>query len=486
MKQILFLLISFSFIFGYANATQYDDFIKNNINSFSEFNLDNGLKVVLKKNDFNNINSLSILFKGGSSIIKRDKAGLEEALLSLLQYESKNFSEIIKRQVLHKTSSKIESNVYFDYSLYHLTTIDKYFDETFNLYIDLLINPTFNQKYFKEVITNMKNDLKTRLSDGNKRVSYHMNLTYLKKHKYASGIQTLKTLSNLKLSDLKRFYEKNINASRIVVFAVGNFDESELKKKLNKTLGKIKKGTYKEPKLSPAKANQKLLVLSPLKTLKGKNSHLRGDFESIPPTHKDYYALNLAFDLLGEINKDNIRTKRGLTYGVSGFTRGFKSNYSSLILYRTSDPVQAFKLINKGINILKSGKCLSPSINSSAAGKGGIGRSTANPQKTSYVPISDALDFYKLSFITSYFNYLQSNKQISYNMIGSYVSTGDYKDYLYIPQKVNKITPEDIVNATKNFISRPVKIWAVSANPKYIKKIKKSYKLFAPKTITVK
>ena len=143
--------------------------------------------------------------------------------------------------------------------------------------------------------------------------------------------------------------------------------------------------------------------------------------------------------------------------------------------------MEVIRYIQESIAILASGKCLAPSVSSSASGKGGVGGKTAVKEtgKKEYVPIEETLDFYKLSFQSEHYMGLMSNSQIADNMVYYYYITGDYKNYLYTPVRLKGITAEAIKKTVKQYITDPPKYWGITANSKNIAKIKKSHKTYS-------
>jgi predicted Zn-dependent peptidase len=448
-------------------AHKNSSFIKENLKTFHEFKLQNGIPVVVKISKQSRLRSVVLTLQGGKDLVPEEKAGIDTVTLKLTNMESKKYSEISRRTILKKSSASIGVSDAIDFSSYTLKTIDSYFDKTFDLYADLFLNPAFSQKYFDEIITNMKNSCRSDLTDGYARVSKALNLSFFKDHPYFSYLYNIETLENIKLEEVKAFYSQNYVASRIAIFAVGNFDIKELKSKLDESFGHLKNGKpFDTPEKSFAIQEPLPLILDSYKELNKGASYVRGNFATVPVTHPDHWAIGIASNILSDILQNIIRTKNSMVYSVWSNNNGKKSNYANISAYRTNDPIKVIDLIKESIDIAASGKCLSP-----YKGDGG---------KEDYIPISEGLEFYKASSSTKYFSGLRTNQAIASRMAGSYMSTGDYTSYLKTMDSINEVTAGEVKTAVRKYFKNNKIWWAVTAHPEVIEELKDNHLSYSP------
>ena len=447
-------------------AHKNNSFITENLKSFHEFTLQNGIPVVVKISKQSRLRSIVLTLQGGKGLIPEGKAGIDNITQNLMNMESKKYPEVIRRTILKKSSASIGCSDAIDFSSYSLKTIGSYFNETFDLYADLFLNPVLSQKYFDEIITNMKNSCRSDLTDGYARVSKALNLSFFKDHPYFSYLYNTETLTNIKLEEVKAFYNQNYVASRIAIFAVGNFDIDKLKNKLDESFGRLKKGVpFDTPEKSFTVQKTPPLILDPYKELNKGASYVRGNFATVPVTHPDHWAIGIASNILSDILTNIIRTKNSMVYSVWSNNYGKKSNYANISAYRTNNPVKVIDLIKKSIDIAASGKCLSP-----YKGDGG---------EDDYIPISEGLEFYKASASTKYFSGLRTNQAIASRMAGSYMSTGDYTSYLKTRDRINAVTAEEVKASVLKYFKDNNILWAVTAHPDIIEDLQESHKSYA-------
>ncbi len=443
------------------------NFAEINLDTFHEFKLKNGIPVVVKTEQHSHIKALVLVLRGGKKLVPVQKAGLDKLTLRLVTMESEKYSDVKRRVLLKKTSASISAGDGLDYSSYSLKTIDKYFDQTFDLYSDLFLHPVFSEKFFNETVINLKNKHKSDLTDGYSRVSFALNNTFFADHPYSSYLFNTGTLDNISLDDVKQFYLNNYVASRIALFAVGDFDVDALKEKLEGSFGSVVYGkNISSTGAQPFNVtDQSPLILDPYPDLKKETAYVRTNFSTIPLTHDDYMSLVIASNIVSDILTDLVRTKNSMVYSVWSSISLKKSNYGSISAYRTNNPVKVVELIRKSIDIAASGKCVSPF--------------TGTDRNDDYVPIQDGLEFYKASFFTGFYSSLQTNSSIAMQMADSYMMAGDYTRYLRVMDEIKVVSAADVKKAVIEYIKKPAKLWAVTAHPETIELLKEKHRVYS-------
>jgi len=429
--------------------------------AFHEFQLNNGIKVFVRQNPVNRMHSIVLNINGGAGTVDPSKAGLDKITMQLLCKASKNYPDSKRREILKRTSSTITSQANLDFSTVQLKTIDTHFAQTFDLFLDLILQPTFPRELFQETITNAINAYRSDLTDGYARASRIANRSFFAGHPYASYLDTPSTLSGLSLQDVQSFYRQTFVAQRLTVLAAGNFNLGALEERLNATLGSLPKG-FNAPAAAKRFRHKEptRLLLDSNKQLNPDVSYLRGNFAIASPNQSDYWPLKLAGKLLSDIMHDLLRTRNGLVYSTWTAMFNKKANYGTLSAYRTSDPVKAIELITGAIGVVAQGKCVSPYSQKNIPG--------------TYIEIEKALGFYKTSFKTKYYAGLQDSAAIALRMTEAYNNYGDCRQFLHTIDKIDQTSARDIVRVVKRYLKKGSLTWGLSAHPDTIETIKKN------------
>ncbi|MBN2353153.1 MAG: insulinase family protein [Spirochaetales bacterium] len=445
-------------------AAAVNQFAQNNLSSFFSRTLDNGIPVVVKKSDVNRIRTLSISLKGQAMFTPPGRAGIEAVTLDMLTKGSRRYSYDRIRRMLYEMSSSI-SDFYnsFDYSSFNLFTLDKYFDELFPIFIDCFLDPAWDAAQFDKVVNDLKIKRKQDLTDPLGLAADRLHNRFFKGHPYLAPFGgSEETLSRLTLPIVMKYYDDFFRPERIMITAVGNYDPEDLFRKLNATIGKLPKKGISLPSVPPfAPMKDSSLLLEPFPASVGVG-YVRGDTPIPPPTDGDYPALLIACSMLGDIFYQKIRIEHGAAYGMWANPFAFKANYLSITIYKTTVPEKVKHYIDDSIAVMARGKCLGVTVNSSAAA---VENSASQPPPpSSYVDLNDALEFYKAQYINSYYQRQETNASITSQIITSLVSTGDFKSYLFLINRIDSVTADDIRRVVKKYLYQQPKMWIVVAS----------------------
>ncbi len=254
--------------------------------------------------------------------------------------------------------------------------------------------------------------------------------------------------------------------------AVGNFDPATLVPRLNETFGALPVSAPTRPAVPSfeGRITPDLLVV-PFPRSEGL-AYVRGAFAMPDPGSPDYAVSLLAFDLLNDILFEIVRTRNGAAYGADASVDGGAASYGDITIFRTTVPGKVKKLIDESIAVLTSGKSLSGKVNASAAGKGGLG-SAAEASASVFVPVADALPFYKLKFITEFFSGQQTNREIASQIAGSLYYHGDYRHYLLLIDRINAVTADDVVRVARTWLVNNPTVWIALGDPALLKGVNK-------------
>ena len=99
---------------------------------------------------------------------------------------SERYPDSERRDILKRTSSAITTHTDLDYSTIQMQTIDTHFAQTFDLFLNLIMQPTFPPELFRETVTNAVNAYRSNLTDGYARASRVANQTFFEGHPYAA------------------------------------------------------------------------------------------------------------------------------------------------------------------------------------------------------------------------------------------------------------------------------------------------------------
>lgn len=413
-------------------------FAKENVKTFTTFVLSNGIPVIVKKSGSSRVRHISLVIRGGSSVATPETAGIESLALKVMARGSASYGYEAIRSILDETSSSLGGSSDFDASYYALNTLDKYFDKLLPLWIDTITRPRFDRADFDKELSNAVLALQSKEQDPWSKTGLCVNELFFAGHPYAASPEgSAASLAAASLDSVKSWYASRMRAGLLFVVAVGDYNPASLRSSLEKGLGAIPAGG-ELPAAAPAisTAGQGSLTKVEFPQSKGVG-YLRGDFAAPAIDDPDYVPLSIGMSIFSDLLFHVVRDTYGAVYSPMATVRSFNANYGTVALYRTSVPGKAKAYIDEAAAILASGKGMAIDPESSPDG---------------YAPISEILDSIKAQFVNTAYESQATNAAIAAQIARSALSTGDYRYYLLMVDRIGEATSEDIVRALKKHL----------------------------------
>lgn len=418
--------------------------------------LDNGIPLFVQVSDTSHVRALKLFLRGQAQYEGPGKDGIEKLTLSLLAHGSENYSWEEVQTLLHEKSSSVGAFAEnFDYSGFSLMTLDKYYDEIYDLFRDEVLNPSWDGEEFEKVKNSLLMARSQKEADPYSLASQILSDTFFGSHPYQTDIDgSLETLDGITLEDVKSYYRSGLDPDRIFFVAVGNYDARELREELNRDFGSLPladKGFVPVAGLVPPASTS--LMKEVFDDSPGL-AYVRGNWVLPEMSREDKAALELALSLLDDILFQVVRTENSACYSVWANLYDFQAKYACFGIYKTQVPYEVEDMVYRAVDILASGRCVYTSpggadshVSSSAEG--------ADP----YVSIDRALDFYKSQFVTEYYSNQQTNASIAEQIGKSYLYDGDPGLFRSESEYWERVTAEDIVRAVNLYVKDQPVMW---------------------------
>jgi len=300
--------------------------------------LDNGVRVVLKKNPAMPLISVQAVFLGGSRFENENDNGIFNLMSRmLLKGTKKRNSEQIARTI---EMLGADIDVFSGYNSFGLTldTLSTNFDPSFEIFADLLLNPVFPKKEFEleqelisrtienqndDIFRNSVNKLKSNLFE---KLPYRFNT-----------LGTKDTMASITRNDLKKLYRKFSNAQDMVISVCGDFDEEAIVTSLKKKFSKIKYTDREAAYFDAEVLNQLKLIENPMDK---EQAILLVGFQAVASSSEDrdvFELINGIFSGSGSILWEKIRETYGYSYAQgASFVYGLDGGY--FLIYIATKP----------------------------------------------------------------------------------------------------------------------------------------------------
>ncbi len=276
---------------------------------------DNSIPVIAMKFSFRDM---------GSKNDSAEKQGLMRILSNTMDEGAGDLTSQEFQKILENNSITLNFNVTRDNFSGQVKTLTRNKDKAFELLKLALTKPRFDEEPLERMIAANKSRIKSSLSNPEWMAARIQNDVIFEGHPYAlnSG-GTLSSLDNIKQSDLQRFHKK-LCKNQLVIGVAGDISAAELKILLDDVFGDMPIVKTRKPEKFQLQNSGKTYLYEqdiPQTIIEIAQS-------GISRKDKDYYAAKLMNFILGESGfgsrlMEEIREKRGLTYGIYSYFREY-------------------------------------------------------------------------------------------------------------------------------------------------------------------
>lgn len=293
----------------------------------SEFEV-NGLKVLVKRREGSQTVVAGLFMRGGARNITAENAGVEALMLDVATEASAGFPREQMRRELSRTGTSISYGINYDYSAFTLASTRRHFDRSWEIFTDAALHPSFAPDDFARV----KNRLVVSLSgDTDVPDSYlqilQSRIAY-KGHPYLNDPRgTADSVNRLTIDDVKRFHERMMQTSRLLLVVVGDLDPQQFRRKVEATFGKLPRGDYRPSPPPPLVFDAQTVDITtrPLPT-----NYVQGVFAAPPLSEPDIYPMRIAASILQSRVFTEVRVKRNLSYAPDAFLGSQAANIGGI------------------------------------------------------------------------------------------------------------------------------------------------------------
>ena len=311
----------------------------------------NGLKVILRESVKGTV-SARLFIKGGTVNYPQDKEGVESMALSLvMQSGPASMTKDEFNTESESVGAQMGGSSGYDYGNLSLSCVKMYWDESWNLFAESIINPAWRQDDF----TILQNQMVTASRQTKTNADAHLrNIAFENAWKgtdYAkipSG--TAESLKALSLSDLKNQYNKVVVKKNIFLVVVGDISQEDLTKKITQSLDKLPQGKeVKMPKTTAGVQKGMYLENRAMET-----NYILGIFDAPKRGTEESIKNDLAMSILGDRFFEELRTKRSLSYAPAASRTGNTVHPMNMVYISTTDPEQSLQVMMEEVNKMKT------------------------------------------------------------------------------------------------------------------------------------
>jgi zinc protease len=399
--NIITLTFLLAFSLSYAKA---DTGIK-------ELNID-GIRVLYKSTP-KNVISVRLFVLGGTANYTLDQQGIEAIALNTAM----NGGTISRNKTIFKTEAEKIGTAFgysstLDYSEMNMDCVKPFWDQSWNLFIDAVLNPAFDANEFNLIKEQMVAGAKQQEQNPDAHLQHLSDsLAFNGKNYQKDPNGSSASLNKFNTEAVRAYYKNTVTKGRCFLVVVGNLSEADITAKVKASLSRLAAGT-------PAKASPRYVITQGQENVIDRDiatNYLCGVMSSAPLNSPDGVPMMMAMSIMHDRFFIELRTKRSLSYAPAARLNNdaMTSPYSTIYI-TTDSPKKSIRVMVDLLNEIK--------------------RDGFKPEE-----LADK----KQGFLTNYLMQLETSQQQSL-AIGRWTVRGNWKMYDEFVQRVNATTLKDL------------------------------------------
>ncbi len=290
-----------------------------------EFTLSNGVRVITRTIDNNEIEGLSLFITGGSSALTEETQGLERFSLECAMMGSEDFPGPQWRALMDRTQAEWTSSFNYDYSRYHLRCIREDLPILLSAFGNCLLNPELDPQAFEQVRTSTSQDLQEKYNDPDSWIWFVANDAFMPGHTYRRLPDgTVETVSGFTQEDVSNMLDERIRSGNLLVTHAGPTEPEELREILEIAFGNIPEGGQEYAPVEPFTVSNDTIVIQHRDV---PTAYAVVKFNAPPQSHEDLLPFRTATTVINDILWQVLRTDNALTYATFSGATSYRENW---------------------------------------------------------------------------------------------------------------------------------------------------------------
>ncbi|MBU3190766.1 insulinase family protein [Clostridium bowmanii] len=284
----------------------------------------NGVKLLYKSAE-NNLTSFTIGYNAGANVEENSELGIAHVVEHMLFKGTSSRTEYEINKLCDETFGFCNAMTNYPYAVYYGTTLDEDFEKGFEIYSDILLNPTFPKHGFKEEIGVICEELKEWKDDSSQFCEDSLFYNAFERRRIKNLIiGTEECIRSITIEQIVNFYRRYYRSNNCIVCVISSLSFKDVSEIVEKYF------CNSSPEL--ANENQPNEGIAPYiyeNNKPGTHFQYREDVQGAKIQYcfsihdlnaRQISALKLFNLVFGEgtssILYDEIRTKRGLVYDI--------------------------------------------------------------------------------------------------------------------------------------------------------------------------
>ena len=205
--------------------------------------LSNGLNIILAQRSAVPVVNMSMMINAGFSTDQKDKAGVANLTMQMLEEGTKSMDGLEISTELTKLGTYLSTRAGLDSSTIRLNTLKENLDKSLSIFADVILEPTFPESQLERLKAEQLNGIAQEKSSPF-GIGFRLlpSLLYGEQHAYSapfSGSGYEDSVASVQVSDLQDYHQRWFNANNATLIIVGDVSLDEVENKLETAFAKM-------------------------------------------------------------------------------------------------------------------------------------------------------------------------------------------------------------------------------------------------------
>jgi zinc protease len=318
-----------------------------------------GLRVLLRGNPQSEVVAARAVLEGGVALAP-ERSGLELLMLQVAEKQTQNYPKETMARELTRLGAQLRSESNTDDSALVLTSLRRNFPESFRIFLDALVHPSFTESEVALARERRLTALAGEAEDPDRYLGRLATENTYGTHPFAANpLGTRERIKSVTAADLQKLHRDSMNRARTLLVVVGNVTRDELTRLIEPAIKDLPRGDYARRAIPPIPNSERVsttLVPRDLPTV-----YIQGLFPAANLAADDFPALYVGMRVLADRLWEELRTKRNLTYAASSWVFQRDANVGS-IYTTTPRPNEALPVMAAEIRKMRTTAATTESV----------------------------------------------------------------------------------------------------------------------------
>lgn len=327
--------------------------------------LKNGMKIVLAQRKGIPTVAANLLFDAGYASDQFAKTGTANLALNLMDEGTQTMNALQISDKLQSIGTSIYTSSDLDASYVRMDALKASFDESLDVFADVVLNPAFSQNEFSRLQQEQINDIKREHTDPFSMVlRVFPKFLYGEGHAYSqpfTGSGYEESVSKITRDDILKFYATWIKPNNATLVVVGDIEMKDLVSKVEKHFSSWKSGEIPKKNLTAvsSKSTNKLYLIDRPESEQSiiMAGYLIEPYGKVSEIAREAFVNVFGGDFLSRINM-NLREDKHWSYGAGVFVPGAKGQrpFIAYAPVQTDKSMESMNELSKEFKAIDSDK----------------------------------------------------------------------------------------------------------------------------------